>query len=318
MNRSLIFVAAATLALSSCSTVSHTSLTEAVDTKIVNMTVADLEVGDQKVSKTLDWKWTPLSSVSDKDTKANATGELLIEKDADVLIEPQYVVKRRGLFRGGSVTVSGYPATYRNFRPMTQKDAELIAMANGAYMPGVPVMMESSSCYGGINGKKKAKKAVFQKDKKEIGGSFLSLTWGPTFFTNDDYETGVNYGLMYGNYGKSWGWYGKLSLLTAYYDDGRSDYDGNKTTCVVTFGAIKTLGRHFNLFFGAGLGGYMTTEDTDDYRYYKPANKFGIPLEIGGQWHHRRINLMLGVNGLIPTAAGDGNFNTFLGIGYNF
>ena len=64
MNRNHFIIALAAMALTSCSTVSHTASTSTVDTKICNLTVADLEVNATKVAKTVDWKWSPLRSVS--------------------------------------------------------------------------------------------------------------------------------------------------------------------------------------------------------------------------------------------------------------
>ena len=131
MNRIMILAAGVGLALSSCSTIQHTSQTAGVDTNVYNLTVADMNVAKQKQTMTTEWKWNPLSTVSLKAQKETATAELLKEANADVLVEPQYIVKRRGLFRGGSLTVTGYPATYSNFRNMTPEDAEKIAKING-------------------------------------------------------------------------------------------------------------------------------------------------------------------------------------------
>lgn len=92
-----------------------------------------MKVASKKDSVTVDWKWNPMSTVSLKAQKETATHILLNKSNADVLVEPQYIVTRRGIFRRRSVTVTGYPATYTDFRPMTEADAEKIATINGDY-----------------------------------------------------------------------------------------------------------------------------------------------------------------------------------------
>lgn len=334
MIRNYIIIACAAMALSSCTTVKNTASTEAVDTKITSMTVADLQVDKEKVSKTVKWNWSPLTSVSVADKKENATGELLLEKDADVLIEPQYVVNHRGLFRGGSVTVTGYPAKYYNFRPMTKEDAEMIATANGDYVPGVPVVVESTAKFSPFAKKRKKRKAsLFDGDNGFSSTSFIALTGGPTIDTRAEYNVGMNLGLMFGHYGKAWGYYVKASIVHAEYNDWNDDYifgSKNKTTGTFTLGAIKTLGNHNNLFLGVGVGGYFTEKDVEVYEEgeysgyyrtkYKPISRFAIPVELGWQWHNRKVNVMAGITATMPVESGYKNYllNPFVGIGYNF
>lgn len=304
------------MTLASCSTVSHTASTQAVDTRISSMTVADLKVDTTKITKTVNWNWTPLRSVSMSETKTNATGELLIEQKADVLVEPQYIVKRRGIFRGGSVTVTGYPASYHNFRPMTKEDAEMIAAANGDIRPGVPVVVESSAAFSPFRKQKSKSVPLFSRERKPIGGTFVSLIGGPAFAVDDDYyDTGVNLGLMFGHYGARWGYYLKAAYLggespssSDYYDDGEKTKVG-----IFTAGAIKTLGRNNNIFFGAGVGVYHYNEHYDNGN----GNGFALPFEIGWQWHSGRFNAMAGVTG-VYNYDGTSFVSPFVGIGYNF
>ena len=130
MKKALTMVAGVLIAMNSCTTVQHTASTELVDTQIVNMTVANVNVSKEKAQHTHSWKWNPFICGKVKAAKTSATAELLIEQKADVVVEPQYIIHRRGLFRGGSVTVIGYPATYTDFRPMTQDDAEILSTAS--------------------------------------------------------------------------------------------------------------------------------------------------------------------------------------------
>ena len=89
MTRIILAAGIAALALSSCSTITHTSQTAAVDTQVYNLTVADMKVAAKKDSVTVDWKWNPLSTVSLSAQKQTATHTLLGKNEADVLVAPQ-------------------------------------------------------------------------------------------------------------------------------------------------------------------------------------------------------------------------------------
>lgn len=132
------------LAFSSCTAVQMTSDVAPVGTAVFNLTVADLNVSKQKAEHTVSWEWNPFMPVSIEAKKQTATAELLRQVGADVLVEPQYIVKHNGFLQGGSVLVSGYPATYSGFRAMTDQDAEKIALVNGEGCKVAPVKTSSS------------------------------------------------------------------------------------------------------------------------------------------------------------------------------
>jgi len=119
----------ASLALCSCSSLKHTAATAAVETKVVNFTVADVNVQPKKIAKTTSWSYNPFRSVSIETVKTNTTAQMLQESGADVLIDPEYIVEKRGFLRGGSVTVIGFPATYTNFHKMTSEEAQVFKAA---------------------------------------------------------------------------------------------------------------------------------------------------------------------------------------------
>lgn len=116
----MIAVALTVFALSSCSSVRHTSTTVDVDTKVVAAATADLNVSSKKISYTLK----PSSAVKrsgEKNVIKTAVAEALkANGNADVLVGFQYEIKRtRNIFgcsRIKYVTVEGYPATYQNFK----------------------------------------------------------------------------------------------------------------------------------------------------------------------------------------------------------
>lgn len=116
--------------MASCSSLKHTSTAVPVDTKVVSFTVADANVSPEKISSTTSWSFNPFKRVSIETVKSNTTAKMLQEAKADVLVEPEYIVEQRGLFRGGSVTVIGFPATYINFHKMTSEEAEIFKAVN--------------------------------------------------------------------------------------------------------------------------------------------------------------------------------------------
>ena len=111
-------MALALAALSSCSTMTQTGKTANVESSILSATVADLKVGDRvtaelNVDKSL--RRGGMASIR----HAVEAEALAKAGNADVLLEPQYVVeKHRGLFSSKvtKIAVSGRPAFYSNFR----------------------------------------------------------------------------------------------------------------------------------------------------------------------------------------------------------
>lgn len=335
MKKYMTLAAGALLTLSSCSTITHTQQAVPVNTEVYSLTVADLNV-KPKAETTVEFKWNPLSTVSLAAQKKTAAATLLNEADADILVEPKYEVTRRGLFRGGSVTVSGYPAKYSNFRTMTQSDAEKIAALNGALtcqssVAAVSPIINTSAHKPAKPRKPKPAEVINEMPSRT---NFISIFGGVMEeFGHSRFEHEAHYGVMYGNYGKRWGWYGKLALTTAdcsqRYSDGYygySEYETkSKTTPSVTFGAIKTLGKHWNVMLGAGVGGYFCTEY--DYRQDTSDDvaKFSIPVDLFFQYHVKGFNALVGLNYATPCETSSdkdisatGNVNIFVGIGLNF
>lgn len=321
----LISAGALALAVSSCTTIQQTSSSESIDTHICNLTVADMKVSGDKAEKTVNWAWNPLTTFSLAEQKKSATAELLRDSEADVLVEPQYIVSRRGIFRGGSVTVSGYPATYSNFRNMTKEELELAVgadrcTAGETEIVAVNPVVQTSASYRFDDSR--------EPNERPLSRQFVSITYGGVYVTGDD-EEDSNYtlGLMYGSYGQSWGWYGRVSLAFAdsEYREGRySDY-GSKTLCVPNFtiGFIKTMNKNFNFLMGIGLGGAFKWNSSywdyyNDYDYervYDLKRRFSVPVECGFQYRTHRLNVLAG---LTVGISDNGNIMPFMGIGYSF
>ncbi len=125
-----VMVVAACVMLSSCSMTKKTATNRQVNAPIVAAAVADLTITGNKISYT----YTPPKGVwkAGVDNCINAAVSEALQnagQGADVLAEMQYtlVVKGGGGLLGGnsgkvkSVTVTGYPARYKNFRPASSE-----------------------------------------------------------------------------------------------------------------------------------------------------------------------------------------------------
>ena len=271
----MILAAGVGLALSSCSTIQHTSQTAGVDTNVYNLTVADMNVAKQKQTMTTEWKWNPLSTVSLKAQKETATAELLKEANAEKIAK-----------------INGYC------------DSATVAFA----YPVINTSVERPA-------RKPRKAVVTPRLRREEPGrrQFVSLLGGGLIDVDDEFDDSFSAGLMYGNYGRSWGWYGKILVTHAeiYHTSGSRP---SKTTPLVTAGAIKTLSPNWNCFFGLGLGGYVYGS------FHERAKvKLSVPVDLGFQWRARHFNLMAGAAYTVPvTGSGSGSVAPFVGIGYSF
>jgi len=122
MKKTILFIGlAAVLSLSSCITTSKTARTLASSSSIKNATVADLRVTGERITKTIQ----PSKAIQRgglENVKQAVIQEALNDCEmADVLVEPEFVIEsKRNLFgtRITSITVTGRPAHYENFRTL--------------------------------------------------------------------------------------------------------------------------------------------------------------------------------------------------------
>lgn len=119
MKKVILGLAVVAMATSSCVTRESTSATMDVETSLRSRNAADLAVSD----KVITYTFTPSKAVRRaglNNVKRTAVAEALKQNGGgEVLVAPQYqIVRRRGLFatKIKSVTVSGHPASYKNFR----------------------------------------------------------------------------------------------------------------------------------------------------------------------------------------------------------
>lgn len=135
MKKQMLFAAAAAvLMLSSCSTITHTASTEAVDTEIFNRSNADLDVAAKKITYTYNPDAAHRRAGKNAVLRATVAKALEANGDADVLVAPQFEVKEtRGLFttKIKYVTVKGYPAKYKDVHATTTNEAQVVNILDG-------------------------------------------------------------------------------------------------------------------------------------------------------------------------------------------
>ena len=120
MKKTVLFAAAVVLSLASCTKVKKSATTMEVSSNVTATTHADLDVASSRIS--YSFRPTAKERRGGKQNCINAAIREALKQhgNADVLLAPQYeVVTFNGLIRRGvvkEVIVSGYPATYKNFK----------------------------------------------------------------------------------------------------------------------------------------------------------------------------------------------------------
>lgn len=117
------------LSTTSCSTLRKSSSTALPIESSVRQypTVVDLEVKGEKISKKVEWGFVPfnLGQPSLSNRKQNLVADAIKEQEADILLEPQ-ITYTKVSFGQRTLTVTGYPATFKNFRKATPEDLEAL------------------------------------------------------------------------------------------------------------------------------------------------------------------------------------------------
>lgn len=134
-----LLMACVAFLMTSCSTVRKSTATSVnVESGVYQYpTVADLDV-KPKVEKQVSWrfrviKWgQPTMDVR----RANLIADILKETGSDVLLEPQVTFVKHP-FGDRVLTITGYPASFKNFRKATSQDIEALKAVKPAHMKGV-------------------------------------------------------------------------------------------------------------------------------------------------------------------------------------
>lgn len=127
MKKKIYYLFAAVILAAVATSCCHTKTYSTVKTTSpeTSQVVADLEISHSKITETVSYEFKVRDKVNHDDLKDNAVFEALAKSRADILVAPQFKISRR--YCGGSsvdytITVTGYPATYSNFRQLPQAE----------------------------------------------------------------------------------------------------------------------------------------------------------------------------------------------------
>lgn len=140
MRKSIFFSVLACILLTSCSTTNlleKTATTAKTETSIKAITIADLDVSPERVTYTMRPSDEVLRGGEENVRRAAESEVLAANGNADVLVDAQFVITRENgsFFKPGkitSITVTGHPAHYKNFRPMPEQVWENAIIATNA------------------------------------------------------------------------------------------------------------------------------------------------------------------------------------------
>lgn len=121
------------LAITSCTTSYKSATVNAISGQVLSAATADMQVSNKKISYTYNTT-AAVRRGGFANIKATAISEALkVNGDGDVLLECQEaIIKKKGLFRTKieSITVTGYPAVYTNFKSITPADYDKFVPMN--------------------------------------------------------------------------------------------------------------------------------------------------------------------------------------------
>ncbi|MBR4843845.1 MAG: hypothetical protein IKV06_02925 [Alistipes sp.] len=122
--KKLLLLAVLALSITSCGVLMNTSTNRdfTVNTPYAVPVIVDLDISENKIMHT----YVPPRSVRNagaKNTVNTAIREALFANgDADVLVGPETQIKYNFIGQITSVVVTGYPAKYKNFRNLSEKE----------------------------------------------------------------------------------------------------------------------------------------------------------------------------------------------------
>lgn len=118
------FVCLIISSLSSCNVILKSNTVKSSDVYFAGViqkpVVVDLDVKETKTTAIVKGSPGELIQI----TKSNAVALALKNTDSDILVEPKFEIETKG--GETKVTVTGFPATYKNFRPISESDLNLL------------------------------------------------------------------------------------------------------------------------------------------------------------------------------------------------
>jgi hypothetical protein len=126
MKHITLIIALSVLFFASCTT-QHAITTKTTDIYgsgvIQKPVLVDMDVKEEKVTATINARGKKVND----DLKNQVLAEVIKKSNADVLVEPRFETDIKG--RKMTVTVTGFPATYKNFHTIKQDEVELLKVA---------------------------------------------------------------------------------------------------------------------------------------------------------------------------------------------
>ena len=294
------------LLLSSCVTTVKTARTAATSSDIKSVTVADLKVTDHRISYTM----TPskeLQRAGLANVKQAALQEALTKNgNADVMLEPEYVVSMKNKFILGkevtSVTVTGRPAYYENFRKLNDSVWHTPGFYGKPNVTYVCKHCQGDNADGCCDGDYDGGNASAGQGVLGTIGNLLGLGKKHNYADGDIRRTGMGF---------------NLNLVGGHHDT-TTKIDGDKHTSDGEgfLGALGTIGLQANPWWWFGVGsGWIYGWDGDtqivpifgNVRVYfsKHKNSFFYDFKMGGSFEVGEKTL-------------DGGLFTGSAIGYSF
>lgn len=282
MNTRIALLACSALLLASCATVNKTAKTAEVTSQIHSAAVADLMVKD-RVTTSMDVTKEVRRGGLDNVKHAAEAKALEENGNADVLLEPQYVIeKRRGLFTSKvtHITVSGRPAFYKNFRTLDD------SVWNNATFRGIrPIVVHSGAA---ATTKKHAYTFASGPYRKSRITGFATLTGGYTWSTlhtryseEDDQNQGNISGELSIGYQINPHWFAGIGCGLGYAGSGTTDLDAP-----VFLQARYYFTENRRTWFADGKVGHVFSDGNDGV-----SNGFFQAFSLGYSWGRFEMSL---------------------------
>ena len=127
MKRKIIIVSTLLMFATSCVVKKNLSM-KTMDIRnggvVQKTTVVDLEVNEVKVTSSIEGKGNISSGPKLEKLKSQLVADILRQTNSDVLVEP--IFELVNTITKTTLTVTGFPAIYKNFRPIKAEDIELL------------------------------------------------------------------------------------------------------------------------------------------------------------------------------------------------
>lgn len=258
MKKYIIVLIIAGLNLTACTTLrKSTSSTASIEPDVFQYpTVVDLEVGN-KIEKTETWNFNPFDKQKLKDREGNLIADMVKSENADVLLEAQSTYTKVP-FGERTLTVSGYPAKYKDFRNATEEDIKAFKKLNGTDCENNNVVSQASASEKLQIQARTPKKKITNTGKEFVvrAGYALNGGLGTGLVGNMGYTAGceLNSYMKYNLY-----WNIGIDFSSKGFDKYRSEYRGYEDINIRTNALQIPLGIGYRLNLAKNFGVALNT-----------------------------------------------------------